>query len=52
METFLLTRQTIVHLQDKHPHLKKQPIINWIFRALSEECEGGGTLGKNILYIT
>jgi len=52
VDKYILATQTTAHLEDEHPRLKKQPKINWLFRALSEEFEAGGTLKKPYSYLT
>lgn len=47
VDKYILACQTIPHLQDEIPCLKKQPKIDWLFRSLSEQSEVGGTLEKN-----
>ena len=44
VDKYILATQTISHLEDEHPRLKKQRKINWLFRSLSEESEVRGTL--------
>ena len=50
VDKYILATQTISHLEDEHPRLKKQRKINWLFRALSEESEVRGT-SENPIHI-
>lgn len=46
VEKYIVTTQRIGDLEGEQPQSKKQPRVNWLFRALSEEAETGGTPSK------
>ena len=44
VDKYILATQTISHLEDERPRLKKKRKINWLLRALFGESEARGTL--------
>ncbi|KAG5570306.1 hypothetical protein H5410_060072 [Solanum commersonii] len=48
VDKYILATQIIANLEDQHPRLKKQPKINWLFGALSQESEAGGVVAYNL----
>nr|XP_025885670.1 uncharacterized protein LOC101263285 isoform X2 [Solanum lycopersicum]XP_025885671.1 uncharacterized protein LOC101263285 isoform X2 [Solanum lycopersicum] len=48
VDKYILATQTVSHLEDEHPRLKKQRKINWLFRALSQESEVRGIVAYKL----
>uniref|UniRef100_A0A3Q7G1J9 Uncharacterized protein n=1 Tax=Solanum lycopersicum TaxID=4081 RepID=A0A3Q7G1J9_SOLLC len=48
VDKYILATQTISHLEDERPRLKKKRKINWLLRALFGESEARGTVAYNL----